>query len=72
MSKEELNATEDAIKLIDAARQAIPRAALKAAECDRAGLGVLARSWDFIGKTLEQDLALQIKTLTGKVPEGFK
>jgi hypothetical protein len=72
MSKEELNATEAAIKFIEATRQSIPRIALKASEADSLGLGVLAREYDHIAGQLDRALTLQIKTLKGNLPEGFR
>jgi hypothetical protein len=72
MSKEELNATEAAIKFIEATRQSIPRITLKGAEADALGLGVLAREYDYIAGQLDRALALQVKTLKGKVPQGFQ
>lgn len=64
--------TDAQSKLIDQTKASIERAENKAAECDRAGLSVLARGWHHVAKCLQQDLDLQIKSLKGEIPEGFR
>lgn len=68
MSKEEQQATAEVMTFIEATKQSIPRIRAKAEQANRMGLSVLARSYDFLAKTLEQDLALQIRMLKGSVP----
>jgi hypothetical protein len=59
-------------KFIETTRKARARAAELAEEANELNLGPLARSWDYVGKTLEADLALTLRMLQGNIPEGFQ
>lgn len=61
LSKEEKALTEAQIKFLEISRIAAARCHVQAAEADRIGLGVMAREWDFVGKTLDAAIANQIR-----------
>jgi hypothetical protein len=56
-------ATDEQKLLIETARKACSRAHEEAAKCDRAGLPILAREWDYTAKELEQRIDLQERAL---------
>ena len=55
--------TDEQRALIEIAHKACTRAREEAAKCDRAGLPILAREWDYTAKELEQRIGLQERAL---------
>lgn len=73
VSKEQLPITPEQEKFLESVRKSVPAIALKAAEADRLGFGVLAREYDYIAGQIDRALTLQLKALKKDgVPEGFK
>jgi hypothetical protein len=73
MSKEEKKLTQEMMVQIEAARKAVAHAKQRAVDCDAVGLWRIARWWDHVATTGEQDLALQLRVLRGdSIPPGFQ
>ena len=64
--------TQSILNRIDTVNKAKLRAREEAEGCNQDGLPILARAWDAVRQILETDGALQLKSLKGQLPEGWK